>query len=360
MSIIEDMSLANDDDLIYSELGSLNETKRKYNFLDLYNVQNTEIDFISKRRCFEYGISTNNNCEEFLSIKVDPFSPNIPEVKCDIFNIPDLYIEPHGIEKSSLIPKDECDSDAKLLIKNLSLCNSYLNNNIQNSSLDLNNKMKFDNCYFKGNLESIPIVPSLITNIYRFRHEEALNSKSSFYESKYTARPNLFKGCTCLHDKIPCTNNKSFYYCILFHYQKNRNYLENYREENLLQYKDHIKYELPKYPVDPCDEISIRKFEENNHIGVNIFYVSNENKIDVLRTSQYGKSHQPDIEIINLLFHRSSARVARYYYIEYLKPIMKKYSKDSIKKSSRICMYCLKTFNKKKDYDNHINSFVNM
>lgn len=365
MSSEESIKLENDDSSIYDELDSLISYKRRSNYFDWFDVENDEanieLDWISnKRMCYEYAISSYNNCDESPS-ENQYFPQNISAEKgyvSDILNS-NTQIIPNTIEKSSPVAKPESECESIVSNNNLLISNVFACENVISSASEYKTKLMLDNCCYKGRLENIPIVSSRISNGLGYRHEKALHNNNNYYESRFTIRPNIFKRCTCLHDKLPCTNNKSFYYSILFHYLKGRNYLENYREEKLLQYSYNIKYEL-KYPVDPCDEIGLRNFEEKNNLGLNIFYMYNENKIELLRTTQY-TNHKPQVEIINLLFHRSEKRIVHYYYIEYLKPIMNLYNKElKLKKTSQICKYCLKCFYKKKDYEDHLKSFLNL
>lgn len=368
MSSEESIKLENDDNSIYDELDNLISYKRRSNYLDWFDVENDEanieLDYmLNKRMCYEYFISSCSNCDDCVSKNQD-FPQNIPDENENIFNISNsnTQIIPNSIEKSPSVTKTKSECESIFSNNNLLISNIFASENVMNSSSEYKTMMILDNCCYKGKLENIPIVSSRISNGLGYRHEQALhnnNNNNNYYESRFTIRPNIFKRCTCLHDKLPCRNNKSFYYSILFHYLKGRNYLENYREENLLQYSYNIKYEL-KYPVDPCDEIGLRNFEEKNNIGLNIFYMFNENKIKLLRTTQY-TNHKPQLEIINLLFHRSDKRIVHYYYIEYLKPIMNLYNKElKLKKTSIICKYCLKCFYKKRDYEDHLKSFTNM
>lgn len=172
------------------------------------------------------------------------------------------------------------------------------------------------------------------------------------YESKELKRPKIFKQKTCIHDNLPCTDNQSFLFNILYHICNKSGYLHDYNENYLLQYKNRINDNCLSYPVNPLNIEMLKEFEIVNNIGINIFGMKNEDeKIELLyHTSFFNHNNN---NIVNVLYYEKS-RMCRYFYIKFLKTIVGMMNNDSNMKNKQVCPNCVKIFDTALKYRKHL------
>lgn len=223
-------------------------------------------------------------------------------------------------------------------------------------SIDLPNKQltqkQTDFYKFQNDIKNLEIIPS-INEIDKELFLSQLNNTdfTPIFESKYTNRPNFFKKKTCIRDKLPCDDNKSFLYCIAYHISQKYTYLQDYKKSTLDKYIININDEYLTYPVNPIDENQLFNFEINMKIGINIFYMIKQNKIGILRKTSF-KDHSQKLDVVNMLFHKSSQRTIKYLYIASLTTILG-YVYNQNMKNKHVCPLCLQILDTAKKLQLH-------
>lgn len=172
------------------------------------------------------------------------------------------------------------------------------------------------------------------------------------YESKELKRPRIFKQKTCIHDNLPCSNNRSFLFNILYHICNKNGYLHDYNEKYLLQYKNRINDDCLSYPVNPLNIEMLKEFEIVNNIGINIFGMKNED-ITIKLLYQTSFSNHNNNNIVNVLYYEKNG-ICRYFYIKFLKTVVGIMNNDSNMKNKQVCPNCVKIFDTALKYRKHL------
>lgn len=223
-------------------------------------------------------------------------------------------------------------------------------------SIDLPNKQQIqkqtDFYRLQNDIKNLEIIPS-VNDIDKELFLSQLNNTdfTPIFESKYTNRPNFFKKKTCIRDKLPCDDNKSFLYCIAYHISQKYTYLQDYKKSTLDKYIININDQYLTYPVNPIDEYQLFHFEINMKIGINIFYMIQQNKIGILRKTSF-KDHSQKLDVVNMLFHKSSQRTIKYLYIASLTTILG-YVYNQNMKNKHVCPLCLQILDTAKKLQQH-------
>lgn len=210
---------------------------------------------------------------------------------------------------------------------------------------------------FKEDIKNMIIIES-VNDVDKSLFDNQLKDTTytPIFESKYTNRPPFFKKKTSIRDKLPCQDNKSFLYCIAYHFSQKFTYLQDYKKNTLDKYINRINDQDLSYPVNPIDENQLIRFEKNVNIGINIFYMIQHNKIGILRKTSF-KDHSHKTDVVNMLFHKSSDRTVKYLYIASLPTILGfVYNKNM--KNKHVCSLCLQILDtaKKLELHNQLNT----